>query len=202
MDRPPRQPAIASHALGTRVCPQGRLGQDWRGARAGGQSPYHTAAGQGHLSADLWPGTVFARATWAPVNILWHPNQVPSEPAEIADTKLPFHRRRNSLPTTASALHGCSWASRQKSPQQEGCCLLSEVHTLAQHPPKEKEKHWRPHGCQLPAQLEQQQVRKRYYYCLQSLLLKPAKTCTKNLPRRITGQKGAYKVRLRAAQMW
>ena len=133
---PPRQPC-----LGTSVCPQGRLGQDWRGATAGGWSPYHTAAGQGHLSADLWPGTVSVRASWAPMNILWHANQVPSEPAEISDAKPLFHKRRNILPTTASALHGClRVVSRQKSPEQEGCCLLSEVHTLAQHPPKEKEK--------------------------------------------------------------
>lgn len=193
MDRPPRQPATASHALGTRVCPQGRLGQDWRGARAGGRSPYHTAAGQGHLSADLWPGTVSARATRAPVIILWHPNQVPPEPAETADTKLPFHRRRNSLPTTASALRGCSWVSRQKSPQQEGCCLLSEVHTLAQHPPKEKEKHWRPHGCQLPTQLEQQQVRKRCYNVYRARCSNPQRPAQRICPDGLQARRGHIK---------
>ena len=34
-------------------------------------------------------------------------------------------------------------------------------------PQKKKKKHWRPHGCQLTTQLEQQQVRKRCYCCLQ-----------------------------------
>ena len=49
-------------------------------------------------------------------------------------------------------------------------------------PQKKKKKHWRPHGCQLTTQLEQQ-VRKRCYYCLQSPLIKPPNICTKNLPR-------------------
>ena len=172
-------PFLASRALGTSVCPQGRLGQDWRGATAGGQSPYHTAVGQRHLAADLWPGTVSARVTRAPTNILWHANQVPSEPAEISDTKPLFHKRRDILPITASALRGGLRVSRQKSPEQEGCCLLSEVHILAQHPPKEKEKAlettWLPADHPAGGATSQEKV--------------PPNTCTKNPPRLITQAK-------------